>query len=94
MDKPELDFELTPVKSSNIEAVGYDAGTNRMAVRFKGGGTYIYDDVSEAAHSDFVSAKSVGAHFHENIRGTFKHSKLETKLTLISRNETQEGPSS
>lgn len=61
-------MELTPVKSSNIEAVGYDAGAREMHVRFRGGATYRYRDVAPELHQALIGAESVGKHFHAHVR--------------------------
>jgi hypothetical protein len=38
--------ELLPVESTALEAVAYDEGRRVLAVRYRGGGTYEYLDVS------------------------------------------------
>lgn len=40
---------LTPVKSSNIEAIGYDDKANRLTVKFKSGAVHDYHGV-DAGH--------------------------------------------
>jgi len=62
---------LTPVKSSNIEAVGH--GSGGLFVRFKGGGVYRYPDASADIHKEFLKAESPGGFFRSHIRGTYKH---------------------
>ena len=37
--------KLTPVESSMIQAVGYDAKTHTLEVLFNSGRTYCYEDV-------------------------------------------------
>ena len=60
---------MVPVQSSNIDAVGHCAATNTLAVRFKSGDTYHYPDCEKSVHEALVGAKSVGSHFHSNIKG-------------------------
>jgi hypothetical protein len=55
-------MDMTPVKSSHIESVGYDAASKTMAVKFKSGGLYHYHDVSSAHHAELMSAESIGSH--------------------------------
>lgn len=69
-------MKLVPVRSSNIEAVGYDPATRTMGVRFKGGMTYHHLDVSPEAHGALMSAPSKGAHYHQNVKGKFVTKKL------------------
>jgi KTSC domain len=76
---------MTPVKSSNIHAIGYDEGARRLSVQFKrgaeGGDTYHYHDVPPDAHAALMAAQpptdSHGKHFAANIKGKFKHTKAE-----------------
>jgi hypothetical protein len=65
---------LKPVKSSNVESVGYDAATKQLAVKFKSGGkTYVYDDVPPEVHHDLNKAESVGKFIGANVVGKFKN---------------------
>lgn len=61
-------MEHIPVKSSNIESVGYDPDTRVMEVAFKSSGKYRYTDVSPEKHAAFVGADSAGKYFHQHIR--------------------------
>ena len=49
---------IQSVKSSNIDAIGYEDGT--LKVRFRNGGEYEYPDTSEADHADFMESASKG----------------------------------
>ena len=68
-------IDLVPVTSSNIDAVGYDPQEKILAVKFKDGSLYHYSDVEKDVHEGLTSAKSIGAHFHKNIKGSYSHSK-------------------
>lgn len=68
-------INMTPVKSSNIKACGYDPDKKTMAVEFADGSLYHYADVSKSDYDDLVSAKSVGSHFHKHIKGVYSFSK-------------------
>ena len=72
---------LTPVQSSHIAAVGYDAPTSDLHVQFKDGNTYVYHGVPPALHQQLAKAESIGTFLHQNLRGKFKHSKLERPST-------------
>lgn len=67
---------MTPVKSSNIEAVGYDIVEQKLTVRFKGGATHCYEGVPPKKHRELMAADSVGSYFHANIRNDHKSSKV------------------
>lgn len=62
-------MKRTPVKSTNIKAVGYDADKRVMEVEFTNGGVYHYLDVDPHEHQALVKAKSVGKHFGAHFRG-------------------------
>lgn len=70
-------MELKPLKSSNVEAVGYDHATKEMHVRFKGKDTvYKHEGVESSDHLSFVHDRSPGAHYAKYIRGKFKVSAI------------------
>lgn len=72
----KFDGDMTPVKSSSIQAVGYDPGRRTLAVRFKGGATHLYHDVKPDVHTQLLDADSLGSHFSKHIRNGFKSTKL------------------
>ncbi len=67
MKKPTL----TPVKSSNIDAIGF--GNDGLFVRFKGGSLYRYPAAPKSLYENMLKAESVGSFFASNIRGTYHH---------------------
>jgi hypothetical protein len=69
-------MQLKPIAaSSNIEAIGYDAPTRTLGIRFRSGGEYHYHDVPDAAHEALLAAPSAGAHFYKHINGKFRYTK-------------------
>lgn len=60
---------MTPVKSTNIKAVGYDSATKTMTVDFKAGPSWRYFDVDPSYHDGILKADSPGGYFHKHIRG-------------------------
>lgn len=66
---------LTPVKSSQIAAHGYDAVNRVLAIRFNSGGdkVYQYRDVPPEVAEGLAKAESVGKYFGAAIRGKFEH---------------------
>lgn len=72
---------MTPVKSSNIQAVGYDSDAQHLTVQFKDGVKHRYEDVPPEKHAGLmgqgVPGHSVGKYFHANIKGAHKSSKVE-----------------
>lgn len=68
----------TPVQSSNIAAVTYDAdGT--LTIEFKNSGVYHYANVPESAARQLVAAPSVGKHFHMHVRDKYACQKRGEK---------------
>lgn len=71
---------MSGVKSSQIESIGHDAATNTLAVKFKGsGGTYHYEGVTAKDFTTLNAAESVGKHFGANVRGKFKHTRINNQ---------------
>jgi len=56
---------LTPVKSSNITAVGYENGT--LAVKFSSGSVYHYEGVPTNVYAELIAAESVEVSLGQNI---------------------------
>lgn len=61
--------EMTPVQSSNLAAVGYDAATQELTIEFQSGQTYIYEGVDPGTYQALIYAPSLGSFFYRNIRG-------------------------
>lgn len=66
--------EMMPVKSSNLQSLGYGSG---MFVRFHGGSMYRYPDVPKELYEQGLKAESVGKWFSTEIRGQYRHEKLD-----------------
>lgn len=59
-------YNLISVRSSRMNAVGWDEGT--MYIQFKNGAIYAYYNVSEPEHKVFISSPSLGQALN-----TFQH---------------------
>lgn len=68
-------FDMKPVDSSTISAIGYNPEQKTLAVEFKSGGTYHYTNVDKSVYDDLIGAKSIGKHFAANIKGAFDFKK-------------------
>lgn len=68
-------MNLTPVKSSNVEAIGYEGST--LTVRFKGGSTYDYYGVLPHVWDELRKAPSVGGFISSRIVKNHKFRKHE-----------------
>lgn len=58
----------TPVTSSRLAAIGYDAATETLEIEFKGGHVYQYENVPLNMHTELVAAESVGSYFIKHIK--------------------------
>lgn len=72
-------MKLEPVKSSNIEAVGYDGSEQRLTIEFKDGAQYCYEKVPEKTFNELHKAESVGTYFYKNIKTNFECVKIRNK---------------
>ena len=61
-------MKMTAVKSSNINAIGYDTETKELHVEFKSGKTFCYKDVTPLEARELVKSDSVGKHFNQYIK--------------------------
>ena len=68
---------MKPVKSSNIDAIGYNPTTKVLSVQFKVGGVYHYQDVGQAVYDSFEKAESIGKFHVQHIRNAYKFIKEE-----------------
>ncbi len=66
---------LKPVKSSNIEAVGFDS--HGLHVQFKGGKLYTYPKASKHVHDEMLKAESVGKYFFAHVKNKFDHKPVD-----------------
>lgn len=69
-------MKMNAVKSSNIGAIGYDAGSGKLRVSFNDGALYEYSDVPQGTYDSLMAAPSVGSYFHRNVRTVYSYSKL------------------
>jgi hypothetical protein len=75
-----MNIALTPCKSSNIQATGYDPATNTLAVQFKHGKkVYHYSDVPGDLHKELHKAESIGKFIGAKVVGKFKHTTIDLK---------------
>lgn len=78
MNAPTISIPMQPMESSNIHSHGYDANNRTLAVQFKNGGLYHYNDVPPAVAADFANAKSAGSFFAKEIRFNYESTRIET----------------
>lgn len=70
---------MTPVKSSNLAAVGYDPESEMLRVQFHSGAVWEYSQVSPAKYSALIHAPSVGGYYSTFIKGKHDGVLVESK---------------
>ena len=65
---------MTPVNSTNIDSVGYNADTKILTVQFKvSGQVYEYLNVPQTLYEGLMASESKGTYLNENIRNQFAY---------------------
>lgn len=64
------------VQSSNLIAVGYDAGTRVMEVEFQSGAIYHYHEVPRSIYQSLMAAQSKGQYFHDHIMNQYNFEEM------------------
>lgn len=64
-------IDLTPVTSSNIAGVGYDAATGALTVQFHSGAIWQYSDVPPKTYAELMTGEGIGARFAADIRAQY-----------------------
>jgi hypothetical protein len=67
-----MKLELKEVISSNIAKIGYDAESQTLYIRFKGGSLWKYWPVPQEKYQEFSEAPSIGQYFARNIRANMQ----------------------
>ncbi|WP_098960231.1 KTSC domain-containing protein [Pseudonocardia sp. N23] len=66
----------TPVSSTSLRAIGYDALSSTLEIEFKTGSVYEYAGVSAIEHQNLMSAASHGSYFARNIRDSYSYRRV------------------
>ncbi len=67
--------EMIYVDSSNVEAIGYDDGTQELHVQFLSGGYYIYHNVPRGVFDGLMNAPSKGSFLNREVKGVYQFTK-------------------
>ena len=63
--------QMRSVDSSAVEAVGYDADTRTLYVRYADGDTYAYDDVPPDVHRWLLRSDSIGGYLNRVVKPAY-----------------------
>lgn len=69
--------KMIPVDSSTIREIGYDVEEHRLIVVFNSGGRYSYDGVPVDLWDKFLTSKSKGRFFAEEIKHNYRFKRSE-----------------
>jgi hypothetical protein len=70
-------MQRQPVKSTNVESIGYDLETKTLQVEFKSGGVYQYAGVPPEMYADLLKAESIGRFVSQVVRSGRKGMRIE-----------------
>ncbi|MEM6645888.1 MAG: KTSC domain-containing protein [Bacteroidota bacterium] len=69
-------MKRTPVSSSNLASVGYDASTQTLEIGFNSGSVYAYSGVPASVYTGLMHASSHGRYFHAHIRSVYSYRRI------------------
>jgi hypothetical protein len=69
-------MQRTPVESSHLTAIGYDAAGKIMEVEFRNGAVHKYHGISQTTYDNLMTADSVGSHFAKYIKDAHHNTKV------------------
>lgn len=90
--KPAVNYDLHPVQSSMIRAVGYTTPQQRMHVRFNTGNVYGFSGVPVDVYSGLIKSDSKGKYFNQHIRDKFEHEKMAARAIPLITNRLDHSP--
>lgn len=69
-------MEMREVESSTLAKVGYDPNRRLLAVEFKNGSKYVYNNVPVEVYAELMASPSLGRYFGTNIREAYKYTRV------------------
>ena len=69
-------MERTPVTSTDIRTIGYEAESQTLEIEFNSSGVYQYSGVPSGEYDGIMAADSKGKYFHANIKNRYSFVKL------------------
>ena len=67
----------TPVHSSNIRSIGYDADGEVLQIEFHDGAVYEYYGVPPSVHESLMGARSHGSYLHRHVRNRYRYRQVQ-----------------
>ena len=66
----------TPVNSSNVASVGYEAESSTLEVEFTNGNLYQYFDVPAAVFESVMASPSIGTALNQAVKGQYRYARI------------------
>ncbi|MBW8330426.1 MAG: KTSC domain-containing protein [Prolixibacteraceae bacterium] len=73
IEEENVNIKRTPVASSNIASVGYDAEKQILEIEMQHGAIYQYLDVPKEVYNGLLNAGSIGSYFMNEIKTKFEY---------------------
>ena len=70
-------MDRSPVASTNVSSIGYDANTETLEVQFLSGRVYQYYGVPDNVHERMMGASSKGQFLNYYVKNLFPYSRVE-----------------
>ena len=70
-------MERTPVTSTTVKSLGYEASTKTLEVEFNSGAIYQYMEVPASVFTDLMRASSHGSFLNRHIRGHYEYVRVQ-----------------
>jgi hypothetical protein len=70
-------MERSPVNSSQMKSLGYDARRKILEAEFATGAVYRYFNVPASVYRAMLDADSIGAYFNKHIREGYAYMKVD-----------------
>ena len=69
-------MERTPIRSSALASVAYDAAARELEVEFQSGRVYRHRDVPQGAYEFLLRARHKGSYFNRMIANRYAHEEV------------------
>lgn len=83
---------MTPIKSTNLKAVGYNPITQNLLIQFNSGKLYKYGGVPESSYNGLMAASSRGSFFSTVIRDAYSFEEIGVNEVDFLMNEGKTAP--
>lgn len=80
---------FTPVESTTLSGIGYDAALRILYLEFIDNSAYRYHEVPHAVFDDLMSAPSKGFCFNRTIRGRFAYERC-ARMPPLSASDAED----